>query len=133
MYYELAIKVTIQDKKGNDKEVKERYITDCELFAECEQKGLELTNGEGDVCEIRRSNVIEIIKQKENDEESYFKAKVVSISIAEDGSEKETTYFQLVAAKDVKQATERVLEALKQGLDDMRLDAINKTKILSII
>ena len=125
MYYELAIKVTIQDKKGNDKEVKEKYITDCELFAEAEQKGLELTNSEGDVCEIRRSNVIEIIKQKENDEESYFKA--------EDGSEKETTYFQLVAAEDVKQATERVLEALKQGLDYMRLDAINKTKILDLI
>lgn len=132
MYYELSIKTTVQDKNGNDKEVKEKYITDCLLFAEAECKGMELTNNEGDVTDIKRSNVTEIINSK-GDEEMFYKAKVVSIFIDENGNEKETSYYLLVAAKDVKQATDRTLDHLKQGMDDLRLDGISKTKILEVL
>lgn len=131
MYYELSIKVTVQDQNGNDKEVKEKYITDCLLFAEAECKGLE-HSGNGDVTDIKRSNVTEIINSK-NEGEIYYKAKVVSIFIDENGNQKETPYYLLVAAKDVKQATERTLEHLKQGMDDLRLDGITKTKILEVL
>lgn len=132
MYYELTIKVTEPDKSGNDKEVKERYITDCLLFAEAECKGLEQCNNEGDVTDIKRSNVTEIVNAK-GEGETFYKAKVVSIFIDDNGNEKETPYYLLVAAKDVKQATERTLEHLKQGMEDMRLDGISKTKILEVI
>lgn len=131
MFYELSIKTTVQDKNGNDKEVKEKYITDCLLFAEAEMKGLE-QYGNGDVTDIKRSNVTEIINSK-GEEEMFYKAKVVSIFIDENGNEKETSYYLLVAAKDVKQATDRTLDHLKQGMDDLRLDGITKTKIIDLI
>ena len=41
MYYELKLKVNKTNDKGEEKEVKEHFITDCELFAEAEAKGLE--------------------------------------------------------------------------------------------
>lgn len=132
MYYELTIKVTEPDKNGNDKEVKEKYITNCLLFAQAECKGLEQCNNEGDVTDIKRSNVTEIVNAKDEGE-TFYKAKVVSIFIDDNGNEKETPYYLLVAAKDVKQATERTLEHLKQGMEDMRLDGISKTKILEVI
>lgn len=131
MFYELSIKTTVQDKNGNDKEVKEKYITDCLLFAEAECKGME-HSGNADVTDIKRSNVTEIINSK-GEEETFYKAKVVSIFIDENGNEKETSYYLLVAAKDVKQATDRTLDHLKQGMDDLRLDGISKTKILEVL
>lgn len=132
MYYELTIKVTEPDKNGNEKEVKEKYITNCLLFAQAECKGLEHCNNEGDVTGIKRSNVIEIVNSK-GEGEAFYKAKVVYIFVDDNGNEKETLYYLLVAAKDVKQATERTLEHLKQGMEDMRLDGISKTKILEVI
>lgn len=132
MYYELSLKVTNQDNNGNEKEVKEKYITDCTLFSEAELKGLEQCNNEGDVTDIKRSNVTEIVNAKEEGE-SFYKSKVVSIFVDDNGNEKETPYYLLVAAKDVKQATERTLEHLKQGMDDFRLDGVTKTKILEVL
>lgn len=133
MFYELSIKSSQINAQGVEKEVKERFICDCELFAEAEQKGLQLYDGECDITDIKRSKVMEIINSKESDDDLFFKAKIVSIFTNEDGSEKEQKYSVLLYAIDIKQATERALEYLKQGLNDMRLDAIKKTNILDIL
>ena len=41
MFYEIKLKVDKENDKGEMKEVIERFITDVELFAEAEAKGLE--------------------------------------------------------------------------------------------
>lgn len=134
MLYELSVKSNQINAQGVEKEVKERFICDCELFAEAETKGLELYDTmDCDVVDIKRSKIMEIINKKENDKDSFFKAKIVSIFVNDDGVEKEQKYYILLYAIDIKQATERALEYLKQGLTDMRLDAINKTNILDIL
>lgn len=131
MFYELSIKVTRMDKNGNDKEVVEKYITDKNLFSEAECVALELYNNDCDVVAIRRSKITEIINAKEV-ENPFFKAVVCDTFLNDDGSEKEVDYHILVCAKDVKDATERVLDYMKQGYS-MELKSISRTKILDVL
>lgn len=42
MYYEVTDRVKRVKDDGTEKEVNERYITDCLTFAEAEQKGMEM-------------------------------------------------------------------------------------------
>lgn len=135
MYYELKIKVNKTNDKGEEKEVKEHFITDCELFAEAEAKGLEQyasDNMECDVFSISRSNIIEIVNEK-TEGKPFFKATIVDTQIDDNWKEKELKYYNLVCAKDVREANLLMEQHLLQGLSDMRLDAIVKTKIIDLI
>lgn len=135
MYYEIAIKVKRMTDKGTEKEVTERYITDSNLFSEAEAKGLHLLaedNLEGDVIAIRRSNVREIVNESE-DKEFFFRATIVDIFIDDNEKEKELKYNVLVKADNLAEATSKANEYMRQGLQDMRLDGVVKTKILDVI
>ena len=132
MFYEIKLKVEKDNSKGEKKEVIEHYITDVELFAEAEAKGVEQYNGNCDVLYITRSNVVEIVNEKEEDK-PFYKATLIDIFIDDNGNEKETKYYNLVCAKDITEANRLMQEHMRQGLKDMRLDAIQKTKIIDLI
>ena len=134
MYYEMTTKVTRVKDDGTEKEVSERYITDCETFAEAEQKGMEAysaDNTDGDVVAVKRSNVKEIVNENE-EKQHYFKATIVDTFI-DDKTEKELRYYVLIRADDLSEATAKAKEYMRQGLQDMRLDGIVKTKILELL
>ena len=133
MFYEIKLKVQKENAKGEMKEVAEHYITNVELFAEAEQKGMEMYNNECDVFSIVRSKVSEIVNESDKtDDNHFFKATIVDVYTDESGNEKETKYFVLVSAKDIPEANKRMEDYLKQGFD-MKLDGIVKTKILDVI
>lgn len=132
MLYEIKLKVEKENAKGEVKEVKEHFITDCELFANAEYTAMNEYNGKCDVFSIIRSKIREIVNKKEEDK-PFFKATIVDTFVNDDGSEKETTYPVLVCASDVKEANKLMEDYLRQGLSDMRLDGITKTKILDVI
>lgn len=132
MYYELKIKVEKENSKGEIKEVKEHYITDADLFADVEYKGLNEYSGKCDVFAINRSKIREIVNDKAEDK-PFFKATLIDVFVTEDGTEKETAYPVLVCAKDMKEANGIMEEYMKQGLSDLRLEGIVKTKILDVL
>lgn len=133
MYYEIKLRTEKENAKGEMKEVTEHYITNVELFAEAEQKGMEMYNNECDVFSIVRSKVSEIVNESDKtDDNHFFKATIVDVYTDESGNEKETKYFVLVSAKDIPEANKRMEDYLKQGFD-MKLDGIVKTKILDVI
>lgn len=135
MYYEITDRVTRMKDDGTEKEVNERYITDSLTFAEAEQKGMEAYSDfslDGDVVAIRRSNIREIVNENE-EKEYYFRATIADISVDEHGNEKELKYYVLIRADDLSEATAKANEYLRQGLQDMRLDGIVKTKILELL
>lgn len=133
MYYEIKIKTEKENAKGEMKEVTEHYITNVELFAEAEQKGMEMYNNECDVFSIVRSKVSEIVNESDKtDENHFFKATIVDTYTDDSGNEKETKYYVLVSAKDIPEANRRMEDYLRQGFD-MKLDGIVKTKILDVI
>lgn len=131
MFYEIKLKVEKENSKGEMKEVVEHFITDVGLFAEAEAKGLE-QYVDCDVISITRSKVVEIVNEKEEDK-PFYKATLIDIFIDDNGNEKETKYYNLVCAKDITEANRLMQEHMRQGLEDMRLDAIQKTKIIDLI
>lgn len=135
MYYELTTKVSRVKDDGTEKEVTERYITDCLTFEEAERKGMETysaDNTDGDVIAIKRSNVREIVNENE-EKEHYFKATIVTKTIDDKENEKEQKYYVLIRADNLTEATNKANEYMKAGLDDMVLDGIVKTKIIDKI
>ena len=135
MYYEITDRVKRVKDDGTEKEVNERYITDCLTFAEAEQKGMEAysaDNTDGDVVAVKRSNVKEIVNENE-EKEHYFKATIVDTFIDDNGKEKELKYYVLIRADNLTEATAKANEYMRQGLQDMRLDGIVKTKILELL
>lgn len=132
MWYELELKVQKENSKGEIKEVKEHYITDVDLFAEAEYKGMSLYGNNSDVFAIVRSKIREIVNDKEEDK-PFYKAVITDTFVNDDGTEKETQYPVLICAKNVKEATKLIEDYMSQGLTDMRLDGITKTKIIDVL
>lgn len=135
MLYEITTKVKKTQEDGSEKEVTERYITDCELFAEAEHAGMHSYadyQQEGDVIAIKRSNVREIVNEQD-DKDYYYKATIVTKTIDDKENEKEQKYYVLIKADNLTEANSKANEYMKQGLDEMFLDGIVKTKILSKI
>ena len=132
MFYEIKLKVEKENSKGEMKEVVEHFITNVELFAEAEAKGMEQYNGECDVFAISQSKIIEIVNKKEDDK-PFFKATIIKEYTDDAGNEKEMKYPVLVCANDITEANKLMQDYMRQGLDDMRLDAIQKTKILDVL
>lgn len=133
MLYELTLKVELADEVGNVKEVKERYITDDLLFANVELKGFQLYNNECDVCTIKRSKVQEILNTRTYEDECIYNATLAQIFVDENtGKEKEQEYQVLFFAKNLKNATDYILEYVKQGYD-MEVKSVKKTSIKEVI
>ena len=135
MLYEITTKTTRVKEDGSEKEVTERYITDCELFAEAEHAGMHSYadyQQEGDVIAIKRSNVREIVNEQD-DKAYYYKATIVTKTIDDKENEKEQKYYVLIRADNLTEATNKANEYMKAGLDDMVLDGIVKTKIIDKI
>lgn len=132
MFYELSLKVSIVNAVGEEKEIKERYITDDLLFASVEQKGLKLYDNECDVFAIKRSKVTEILNQRQYEDEFIYSATLAQIIIDENtGKEKETEEHVLFFAKNLKSATDYVLQYAKPY--DMEVKSIKKTNIKEVI
>ena len=96
MYYEITDRVKRVKDDGTEKEVNERYITDCLTFAEAEQKGMEMyaaSNTDGDVVAVKRSNVKEIVNENE-EKQHYFKATIVDIFTDDNGNEKALAWWK---------------------------------------
>ena len=136
MLYEITTKTTRVKEDGSEKEVTERYITDCELFSEAEYAGMKTykdASGGGDVIAIKRSNVREIVNESD-DKDYYYKATIVDTFIDDKTEkEKELRYYVLIRADNLTEATSKANDYLRQGLSDMRLDGIVKTNILELL
>lgn len=134
MLYEISSRRTIIDKRGNDKSLTEHFLVDkIELFAEAEQKGLELYNGENDIVAIKRSNIHEIVNKRKDDDERIYLASIESLFVDDDGNESTTKYVVALFAKTLQSATTIALDYMKQGLEDMTLVGIKKSKFEDII
>ncbi len=133
MFFEAKLRVEKTLDTGEQKEVKEHYIMDAELFAEAEKMMFELyPNQKIDVFSIGRSDIREIINEKEDDK-PFFKATVIDVfTDDETGKEKETKYYMLVCAENTVEATLLVNEYLKQGYN-LRLDGIKRVKIIDYL
>ena len=110
MIFETAIKLTVVDKKGNDKVTTNRYIVEnSELFGEVESKLYEEFGGETgfEVSAIKISKLREIINEApQNDSECkiYFATIVDRFYDADKDETTETQYAVALHAHDINEA-----------------------------
>lgn len=140
MFYHIKLNYEAVAGKGTNVNKNEEYLVkDCELHAEAEQRGYEHASeyqfNEPDVTSVKRSNIREFVNEVANyDEDIIYDAIIADVYINEKtGKEKELKYHVGVFAKNMDDATKKVYEYMKQGLNDMRFIGVKETKILEII
>lgn len=133
-HFETKIKRVVRDKKGNDKEIAEVYFVENAVsFGDAETRIQTYWNCECDVVAVTMSRVMDIVNLRTDEEEFIYKAIIASVFIDDNENEKEMKYPVLVFAKSLEEATKRVIGYMDEGLGDMNLHSITKTKIVEVI
>lgn len=135
MFYEVTSKRTVMDAKGNDKLIAEKFLIDnIEFFAEAEQKMLEYFNNENEVPAIKQSKLKEFVNKRTTETQTIFFATLESIFVDElTGEDKATKYVVGLFAENIDDAYVITNKYMSQGLEDLVLVGIKKTKIVELI
>ena len=136
-HFEVKSRRVVMDNKGNDKSITEAFfIENCTSWADAEDKMLGYFNSENEVVGMAISKVMEVVNtptQEEKMDMFVYRAVIASIYTDDDGNEKEMKYPVLLWAKNIEEAMSVVNDYLRQGLEDMSLVSITKTKIVEVI
>lgn len=134
MIYEFQIQYVKVDGNGNDKNVKESYVTEsCETFGDVEgfafDRFQELTGL--DVVAIKRSKVHEIANYRNSEYDFVWEA-TIETRYTIDEVEKVVKYKILLYATSFDDAKSFVCNYIKQGYD-MELTSLKVTKIKDVL
>lgn len=131
MYFEAVIK---RNDENKGKEVTERFIVKgVELFAEAEATMLAEYQNECNVVAVKQSKIKDIVNSRMDGEDDIYYATLEQYYISETGDEKSTKTDVALFAKDMTDAKSKLDAYLKQGLQDMSIFKITKTKFLDVI
>lgn len=100
-----------------EKQVRERYVVEACSFGDAEKTIIEetfptSTDGEVDVQKITRASYQDVYFDDEKHCGIYYKVKVSSSYISDNGDEKEETVHLLVEASSIESARKKTAEAL---------------------
>ena len=136
-HFEVKSRRVIMDNKGNDKTITEAFfIKNCTSWADAEDEMLAYYNDENEIVAMTISKVMDVINEPTDTEKMdmfVYRAVIASIYTDDDGNEKEMKYPVLLWAKNIDEAMGVVNNYLRQGLEDMSLVSITKTKIVEVI
>ena len=134
--FEVKIQYNALDENGKDHKFTENYLVDAVNFGDAETKTIEHTAGHipgyYTIVSVKRSNVVEIFDFLEGGEK-WFKARVIFITVGENGKEKKDPNHMLIQADDIKSARERLEEKMEGTLVDVEVVKIEETAILEFI
>ena len=135
MFYEVSNKITVVDKKGNDKQIVEKILVEnINLFSEAELKAIQWYNNENEVIAIKQlPKLMEFVNRKESEDQAIYAATIESVFIDDDDNEKTTRYVVGIFALSLENATNIALEYMQGGMTDLSLVSIKKTKIVEVI
>ena len=135
MFYEVSNKITVMDKRGNDKQIVEKVlVNNVNLFSEAELKSIEWYNNENEVVAIKQlPKLMEFVNERDHDGEDIYMATIESIFVEDDGNEKSTKYNVGIYALSLEDATKVAIKYMNEGMSDLVLVSIRKTKIVEVI
>lgn len=135
MFFEVQAKLIKMNDKGVDKPLTEKLIVkDINLFSEAEFAVMQEYNGEADVVAMKISKIKEFINTRNNDEEDIYFATIEDKFINEStGDVTPMLYSVALFAENFDRAKDITNSYIKQGLSDMTLVAIKKTKFIDLI
>lgn len=135
MFYEVSNKITVVDKRGNDKQIVEKILVEnINLFSEAELKAIQWYNNENEVVAIKQlPKLMEFVNRRESEDQTIYAATIESVFIDDDDNEKTTRYIVGIFALSLENATNIALEYMRGGMTDLSLVSIKKTKIVEVI
>lgn len=135
MFHEVILSRTIQDNKGFDKSVTEKYFTENkEFLAESEQALLQYWNGECQVSMVKQSNLREFVNERDNDDQSIYIVTLEALFINEaTGEESATKYNVGLFATSTPEAMSIAMDYCAQGLEDLSIVSVKRTKWIDVI
>lgn len=135
MFFEVQVKLIKMNDKGVDKPTTEKIIVkDINLFSEAEFAAMQEYNGEADVVAMKISKIKEFVNSRSNDEEDIYFVTIEDLFVdCDTGEVKSMLYHVALFAETIDSAKDIANEYIKQGLSDMTLVAIKKTKFIDLI
>lgn len=135
--YECGVRYEKRADNGMIKKVTELYLVDACSFAEAEgriTKEMEpYISGDFDVVTIKRTNYSEIVDKADASADTWFKAKLMLISLDEkSGKEKRSAVHFIVHASDINNAHNCVVEHMKGSCMDYEIATLDETKIMDL-
>jgi len=134
--FEVKIQYNALDENGKDHKFTENYLVDAVNFGDAETKTIEnhcrFIPGDYTIASVKRSNIVEIFDFPEGGEK-WFKARVLFVTIGENGKEKKEPNHMLIEADDIKEARERLEEKMEGTTIDVEVVKIEETTILEVI
>jgi hypothetical protein len=134
-WYECKVKFLKISQDGFEKKVTDIFLIDAVSFTDAETRAYEimkeLTSGDFQVTNIKKSNITDIIQNVEG--EWWYKARIILTSIDEEaGKEKKVTNYCLVSANDIDEATKELHAGLEYVLMPYEVRAISRSLIAEV-
>lgn len=134
MFHEVVSKRTIVDNNGNDKEVSEKFLVEnCTFCAEAESEVIKYLNAENEVISVKQSKLKEFLNTRDDDEQDIYFSTIDDTYVDDSGKASPLKYTVALFATSVKEATQLTLDYMKQGLSDMSLTSVKKTKFVELL
>lgn len=116
-WFETTVSYKRMTEEGLEKQVKERYVVEACSFGDAENTIIEetqpmATDDEVDVQKIARASYQDVYFDDEKHCGIYYKVKLSSRYITDNGDEKEETVHLLVEASSIESARKKTAEAL---------------------
>jgi len=137
IWFECKIRYDKTMEDGKIKKVTETYMVDALTFTEAERRFLEevepFMSGDYEVAGIRKARIAELMESNDGNDDRWYKAKVVFITLDEKTAvEKRTSQTMLVQAQDLKTAVANLEKGMAGTMGDWALTSISETPILDI-
>ncbi len=137
IWFECKIRYDKTMEDGKIKNVTETYMVDALTFTEAERRFLEevepFMSGDYEVAGIRKARIAELMESNDGNDDRWYKAKVVFITLDEKTAvEKRTSQTMLVQAQDLKTAVANLEKGMAGTMGDWALTSISETPILDI-
>lgn len=136
-WFECRIRYEKVMENGMQKKVTEPYLVDALSFTEAEARIIEemtpFISGEFVVADIKRANYSELFPSNDEQDDRWFKCKLVFITLDEkSGAEKRTSTYALVQASDLDRAKQNLDEGMKGMMADYQVPSVTETPIMDV-
>lgn len=136
-WFEVKIRYEKVMENGMQKKVSEPYLIDALSFAEAEARAIEeltpFISGEFTISDMKRVSYSEIFTSEREEDDLWFKAKLVFVTLDEkSGAEKKTSTQVLVQAADLRVAREYIDQNMKGTMADYQIASISETPIVDV-
>lgn len=136
--FEVGVSYLKTKENGEIKEVKEKYVIEAPTFGSAEEIAIKevstyVTDGGVSIKTIARPKYQEICFSEDSADDKFYKVKILTTELNDDGVEKETAIFHLVQAKSLEAARNAIINTVyANSMLNYEIASISKTSILDV-